>query len=90
MKIVSYYEAYRPSSMAWLAYDEDTYDGAPDSGNRHMIGYGHTQAEAIEDLHRLFQEEAEAHEEERERREEAYEKHAADCRETWGRNIFGR
>lgn len=27
-----------------------TYDGAPDSPNRHQIGYGATEQEAIEDL----------------------------------------
>lgn len=26
------------------------YDGAPDSGNRHQIGYGATRGEAIRDL----------------------------------------
>lgn len=34
----------------WSAIDEDTYDGAPDSGNRGQIGYGATEAEAIADL----------------------------------------
>jgi hypothetical protein len=34
----------------WNAIDDDTYDGAPDSGNRNQIGYGATEEEAIADL----------------------------------------
>ncbi len=34
----------------WSAIDADTYDGAPDSPTRNQIGYGKTEAEAIEDL----------------------------------------
>jgi hypothetical protein len=34
----------------WSAVDDDTYDGAEDSGNRNMIGYGKTEQEAIADL----------------------------------------
>lgn len=34
----------------WSAVDDDTYDGAPDSGNRNQIGYGATEQEAIADL----------------------------------------
>jgi hypothetical protein len=34
----------------WSAVDDDTYDGAPDSGNRNQIGYGATEQEAIDDL----------------------------------------
>jgi hypothetical protein len=34
----------------WTAIDDNTYDGAPDSGNRHEVGYGATEAEAIADL----------------------------------------
>ncbi len=44
---------------AWSAVDDDTYDGTDDSANRNMIGYGKTEVEAIEDLMRLLQEEAE-------------------------------
>lgn len=29
----------------WLAYDDDTYDGAPDSGTRNQIGHGATEQE---------------------------------------------
>jgi hypothetical protein len=43
----------------WSAIDSDTYDGAEDSANRNMIGYGATEAEAIADLERLLQEERE-------------------------------
>ena len=35
-------------SMDWLAIDDDTYDGAPDS--HCPIGYGATEQEAIDDL----------------------------------------
>ncbi len=34
----------------WSAIDEDTYDGAEDSGVRGQVGYGETEDEAIEDL----------------------------------------
>jgi hypothetical protein len=34
----------------WCAYDDDTYDGAPDSRNRSQIGYGKTEADAVLDL----------------------------------------
>lgn len=34
----------------WSAVDGDTYDGAPDSGNRHQVGCGRTEKEAIADL----------------------------------------
>ena len=34
----------------WTAIDSDTFDGAPDSGNRNQIGYGRTEQEAIDDL----------------------------------------
>lgn len=43
----------------WTAIDESTYDGAEDSAERHMIGYGPTEAEAIEDLLRIHRERAE-------------------------------
>lgn len=40
----------------WTAIDDDTYNGAPDSGNRHQIGYGATEAEAIADLLAILEE----------------------------------
>ena len=36
-------------SMDWQAIYDD-YDGAEDSGNRHHVGYGCTEAEAVVDL----------------------------------------
>ena len=33
---------------SYVAYDEDTYDGAPDSDN--ILGFGDTEKEAIEDF----------------------------------------
>lgn len=40
----------------WSATDADTYDGAPDSGNRNQVGYGATEAEAIADLLAIIEE----------------------------------
>lgn len=34
----------------WSAVDDDTYDGAEDSGTRNQVGYGRTEQEAIDDL----------------------------------------
>lgn len=34
----------------WSAADDGTYDGAEDSSNRHQIGWGATEQEAIADL----------------------------------------
>lgn len=42
----------------WWAVDADSYDGAPDS-NTNFVGFGDTEAEAIEDLKRLLGEEEE-------------------------------
>ena len=50
----------QPCGLAWSAIDVDTYNGAPDSKNRHMIGYGATEQEAIDDLKRLIEEMHEA------------------------------
>lgn len=35
------------------------WEATEDGGNEHMVGLGRTEAEAIEDLRRLLQEEAE-------------------------------
>lgn len=40
----------------WSAIDDDTYDGAEDSGTRGQIGYGRTEAEAIADLKAILEE----------------------------------
>lgn len=53
MKIVTrYWPPPIPTRAAdWSAIDQDTYDGAEDSGRRaHTIGYGRTEQEAIDDL----------------------------------------
>lgn len=42
----------------WSAIDEDTYDGAEDSGTRNQIGRGRTEAEAIADLMAILEEDA--------------------------------
>lgn len=42
--------------VAWSAIDSDTYDGAEDSSNRNMVGFGPTKQDAIADLQRLFDE----------------------------------
>lgn len=44
----------------WSAIDESAYDGAEDSANRHMVGYGPTEADAINDLLRIVAEDDEA------------------------------
>jgi hypothetical protein len=38
----------------WLAWDDDTYDGAPDSRTRNQLGSGATEAEAIASLMEHF------------------------------------
>jgi len=39
------------SQFDWSAWDEDSYDGAPDAGPRaRLVGYGPTQDAAIADL----------------------------------------
>jgi len=52
MKIVTEYWAKPGPSREydWSALDSDTYDGADDSSTRNQIGYGATEAEAVEDL----------------------------------------
>jgi hypothetical protein len=42
----------------WSAIDSDTYDGAEDSGNRHQIGWGETEQQAIDDLLEKLSEDA--------------------------------
>lgn len=34
----------------WSAIDEDTYDGAEDSGTRGHVAYGATELEAVKEL----------------------------------------
>jgi len=34
----------------WQAWDDNTYDGAPDSNTRNQIGTGATEREAVADL----------------------------------------
>ena len=41
---------FAPSDHRFSAYDPDTYDGAEDSKNRHMVGVGPTKIEAVRDL----------------------------------------
>lgn len=57
MKITtSYYPPPIPTrDCDWSAIDSDTYDGAPDSPNRHQVGYGATEAEAIADLRQMLE-----------------------------------
>jgi hypothetical protein len=54
------------SIYSWAATDDDTYNSDEDSPTQHMIGYGATEAEAIEDLLRLMREEAEWREQQEE------------------------
>jgi hypothetical protein len=39
----------------WAAYDDDTYDGAPDAGPQ-IVGTGATEAEAIADFEQQWEE----------------------------------
>ena len=41
----------------WYAIDSSTYDGAPDSTTRHQIGFGRTEAEAVQNLLEILNEE---------------------------------
>jgi hypothetical protein len=50
---------YAPPSERWHAYDDDTYDGAPDAGPQ-VVGHGATEYAAIADFWRQV---AEHHEE---------------------------
>jgi len=43
-------------AQEWSCIDDRTYDGAPDASN--MIGWGPSKEEALADLERLFEEEA--------------------------------
>jgi hypothetical protein len=68
-KIITYHWA-KPIPVRhfdWEAVTDD-YDGAPDSPLRGQIGYGTTEQEAIDDLKRLLQEEAEYQEDMEEQR----------------------
>jgi hypothetical protein len=50
-RIKTEYDPLHPFIFPWCAWDENTYDGAPDAGPRaHIIGYGATEAEAIAEL----------------------------------------
>ena len=53
-----HYQSIPARNDDWSAIDDDTYDGAEDSGCN-MVGWGKTEAEAIADLERLNQEEQE-------------------------------
>ena len=44
---------YASPDGAWIAYDTENYDGAPDAGRAaHLLGRGHTEAEALADWDR--------------------------------------
>ena len=55
MKIRTEYTGHY-DEYAWTAVDDDTYDSSDDSSNCHHVGYGATEAEAIDDLMRLLDE----------------------------------
>jgi hypothetical protein len=99
MKLRTECEWYRPSGYEWSCLDDDTYDGAPDSGYvARIVGYGRTARRAILDWRALW---ADAHgadsweeyvsyvEAQAEARAEAHEKHTMDCREALD-DEFGR
>ena len=47
---------YAPHAERWHAFDDDTYDGAPDAGPQ-IVGYGATAEEAIANYLQLVEEE---------------------------------
>ena len=65
LKIITQYmpKGFPIRDFDWSAVRDD-YDGAEDSSNRNMVGYGSTRAEAIADLERLYQEDREYREQE--------------------------
>jgi hypothetical protein len=54
---------FAPKTCKFTAWDDDVWDGAPDSRNRWHVGYGATPAEAEADLRRLLDEIAEMEDE---------------------------
>ena len=42
-------------TCAWIAYDDDTYDGAEDGNNE--LGTGNTEQEAIDELMEIMNDE---------------------------------
>jgi hypothetical protein len=50
---------FAPRDCRFTAHDDDSWDGAEDSRNRHYIGFGATPEAAIADLQRLLMEVAE-------------------------------
>lgn len=60
MKIVTsfIYPPIPDRRFDWQAVDDDSYDGADDSSNRHQIGYGSTEQEAVADLMAQIDEDA--------------------------------
>jgi hypothetical protein len=51
MKIKTHLELDAPAPVAWQAWDEDSYDGAPDAApSARIVGTGTTKQEAIADL----------------------------------------
>jgi hypothetical protein len=50
-KIVTYRGPTHRKANGWIAYDEDTYDGASDAhGSCRCLGLGDSEEEAIADL----------------------------------------
>lgn len=61
MKISTYYwpKPIPTTRFDWSAVNSSTYDGAEDSSNRHQVGYGSTEQEAIDDLLQILEDDAE-------------------------------
>lgn len=49
------YDPTRPAGHKWMAWDTETYDGAPDSSNRDQLGFGDLYLQAIADLQEKLQ-----------------------------------
>ena len=49
------FDPSRPTGHKWMAWDTETYDGAPDSSNRDQLGFGDLYLQAIADLQEKLQ-----------------------------------
>jgi hypothetical protein len=57
MRIKTELDLDAPAPLAWCAWDEDTYDGAPDAGARARAqGRGATKEAAVADLQEQLEE----------------------------------
>ena len=48
IKVLPDLTGFAPADSQWMAYDDSTYDGAPDAGPQ-VVGFGPTAAAALAD-----------------------------------------